>query len=97
MACTRAQVRLSLFQSMRAAAGAKVASRQQGHRARSAGEIRAEMGIGRDLNIFHAAQVGSFNLLRAVLDAGQPVNATDEGGRTALHHAAAQGLSLIHI
>jgi hypothetical protein len=64
-------VKLSLFQTIRATAGAKMADRQRGRIARSAGEIQAEMGLGRDLNIFHAAQVGSFNLLRAVLDAGQ--------------------------
>ena len=86
----RKPVRLSLFQSMRAAAGAKTADRQQGRAARSAAEISGELGLGRDLNIFHAAQVGSYNLLRAVLDAGQPVNSTDETRRTALHHAASQ-------
>jgi hypothetical protein len=80
-------VKLSLFQTIRATAGAKQADRNQRQVARSAGEIQAELGVGRDLNIFHAAQVGSFALLRAVLDAGQPVNATDETKRTALHHA----------
>lgn len=84
-------VKLTLFQSMRTTASAKAADRARGKAARSAAEIEAECGLGRDLNIFHAAQVGSLSMLRAVLGSGQPVDATDASRRTALHHAAAQG------
>ena len=84
-------VKLTLFQSMRATASAKAADRAQGRVARSAAEIEAESGHGRDLSIFHAAQVGSYSMLCAVLASGQPVDATDASRRTALHHAAAQG------
>lgn len=84
-------VKLTLFQSMRTTASAKAADRAKGRAARSAAEIGAECGLGRDLDIFHAAQVGSLSMLRAVLGSGQPVDATDASRRTALHHAAAQG------
>jgi hypothetical protein len=84
-------LKLSLFQTMRTTASGKSADRQQGRIARSAAQIQVEMGLGRDLSIFHAAQVGSYNLLRAVLDRGQPVNASDDTCRTALHHAAKHG------
>ncbi len=83
--------KLSLFQTMRTTAAGKAGDRQKGGIARSAAQIQVEMGLGRDLDILHAAQVGSFNLLRAVLDRGQPVNSRDETCRTALHHAAKHG------
>jgi len=91
MKMVKKPVRLSLFQTIRSTGAAKSTDRQQGRIARSAGEIRAEIGLGHDISIFHAAQVGSLTMLQSVLHAGQPVNATDDTRRTALHHAAAQG------
>jgi hypothetical protein len=59
-------MRLSLAQTIRATAsradgradlaGAKMADRQRGRIARSAGQSQGEMGLGRDLNTIHAVR-----------------------------------------
>lgn len=41
--------------------------------------------------IFEAAQIGDAAILQAMIDSGMDVNSTDEGGRTALMHAAGGG------
>ena len=46
---------------------------------------------GSDLDIFKAASAGSLNLLKDLIAAGQPIDATDESRRTALHHGSRGG------
>eukprot|EP00286_Rhodomonas_abbreviata_P026819 CAMPEP_0181294042 /NCGR_PEP_ID=MMETSP1101-20121128/3385_1 /TAXON_ID=46948 /ORGANISM="Rhodomonas abbreviata, Strain Caron Lab Isolate" /LENGTH=311 /DNA_ID=CAMNT_0023398665 /DNA_START=112 /DNA_END=1047 /DNA_ORIENTATION=- len=77
---------LSIFGRMKATAVSKVSDRKQPQPRRTHKEALDD-GTKQDLDIFHAAQTGSVNLLKQVLSTGQPIDSLDVSHRTPLHLA----------